>query len=320
MSNQPVLSICIPAYNYGNYLPEAIESCLKCDFHFELIVLDNHSSDNTPSLKNKYSLDKRVKWFRNEKLLPVQENWNKCVSLTNGKYVKLLQADDALLPEFFDFFMDAIKKFPEKGIYGHLSYIIDENSQIKRKQKPFSLSDDCTLIEGNDAIKLKLRNIARFKEPSCNFFLRSAFDAVNGFDINFRYTFDINFNTMTAFHHGGVLINKYGSSVRRHSKSDGATLPMDLGLSELQKRNIYFLGLIKPKASFLDRSHANSLVQYRIIEFFMQRYKSNIKTALFFLLKNLKCFTDIFALYITASTIARRIKTGDVQLTKIKIY
>jgi glycosyltransferase involved in cell wall biosynthesis len=310
-----LLSICIPSYNYGLYLPEAIESCLNSKYDFELIVLDNYSTDNTPELKKIYISDSRVKWHRNNELLAIQDNWNKSVTLANGKYIKVLQADDILLPDFFEIFENAISTYPEQGIYGHLAYIIDEKSVKRRMQTPYSDRDELIIVNGADAIKLKFKNIARFKEPSCNFFLKSAFVEVNGYSKEYRFTFDININTLLAFKYGGVLINKYGSCVRRHNKSDGATLPMDLAVGDLIMRNNYFISLLGNKANKSDIRHSNSQIQYRILELFFQRVKSNLIVGLKFLFRYVKYIIIIQSWDITFKTIVRKFKTGDVQAT-----
>ena len=60
--NRPKISVLIPTYNYARYLPEAIESVLSQDFKdFELLVVDDCSSDNTAEAVQPYcARDSRV--------------------------------------------------------------------------------------------------------------------------------------------------------------------------------------------------------------------------------------------------------------------
>jgi len=306
------LSICIPAYNYAQYLGYTIQSCLDVDFDFELVILDNCSSDATPELRLGFEKDKRVKWFRNEEVLPVQQNWNKAVSLTSGKYVKLLQADDYLLPGFFKIFSESIDMHNDCAIFGHLAIIIDENGNEIRKQARYGKSHTY-FTSGDQALKLKLRNIARFKEPSCNFFLKDAWAAVGGYREDLRFTFDIAFNIDLVYKFGGELINEYGAAVRRHAKSDGAQLPSSMAVSELEKLVIEIWKILGNNISSSDKRAGNSLLQYRTLELFLQKVKRSPAESTKFLISNLKLFRNLSAIPFSLETLFRKLIYGDVQ-------
>ena len=62
-----LVSILITTYNRAHLLPRALDSVLKQDFEdFEVIIVDDCSSDNTPEIAKKYT-DSRVCYFRNKK-------------------------------------------------------------------------------------------------------------------------------------------------------------------------------------------------------------------------------------------------------------
>ena len=307
------LSICIPAYNYANYLGIAIESCLREDFEFELVVLDNCSSDLTPSLRSKYEVDPRVRWFRNTEVLPIQQNWNKAVSLTTGKYVKLLQADDLLLPEFFRLFSNALTVSGNFAIFGHLAIIIDESGNEIRRQIPYGESKNYYSVSGKEALKLKLQQAARFKEPSCNFFIKNAWSNTGGYREDLRFTFDIAFNVKVASKFGGLLINEYGASLRRHSNSDGAKLPGELAVKEIKQLVSEIWCDLGEDISSKDYLSGNALIQYRIIELFLQRFKSNPSLSLRFLFSHLNDFKYFKSFPDVLKILIRKIQQGDVQ-------
>ena len=51
MKPLPKISVLIPTYNYAHYLDETIQSVLDQSFQdFELVIVDNHSTDNTEEL------------------------------------------------------------------------------------------------------------------------------------------------------------------------------------------------------------------------------------------------------------------------------
>ena len=121
----PLLTVCIPSYNYRQYLPYAIESCLASPADFRLVVLDNASTDGTDELRSRYEGDPRVTWHRNRELLPIQDNWNKAVSLATTPWVKVLQADDFLLPGAIERLLEIIASRPTAWFHGHLCRVVD---------------------------------------------------------------------------------------------------------------------------------------------------------------------------------------------------
>ncbi|PIX13999.1 MAG: hypothetical protein COZ74_04175, partial [Flavobacteriaceae bacterium CG_4_8_14_3_um_filter_31_8] len=267
------LSICIPAYNYAQYLPFAIESCLATDFDFELVVVDNCSKDHTNQLKSKYVHDNRVKWYTNTETLPLVQNWNHTVSLGSRKYVKLLLADDYLEPNFFTLFQEAITKYPDQAIYGHLIKIIDKDNVLQNIGVPYSKSEKYFLVKGVRYIQMKLQSIARFKETSCNFFLKEKWAEIGGFDEKFSFSFDLVFNSTLAFNYGGCLISEHAACLRRHSQADNLNKKPDLSVKEM---NIIVTMLFENLSSEIRKTDflfGKSMLQYRIIELLFQRFK-----------------------------------------------
>jgi len=98
---KPLVSICIPAYNGVRFLEQCIDSVLAQTFaDFELLVVDDQSSDDTLSIVKSYAAqDPRVRVLRNEKNLGLVGNWNRCAELARGEWVKFVFQDDMIAPE-----------------------------------------------------------------------------------------------------------------------------------------------------------------------------------------------------------------------------
>ena len=113
----PLVSVLMTAYNREKYIGEAIESVLSSTFiNFELIIVDDCSTDNTISIAKKYQQsDNRVKVFANEKNLGDYKNRNVAASLAQGKYIKYLDSDDIMYPHCLQVMTGAMEKFPEAG-------------------------------------------------------------------------------------------------------------------------------------------------------------------------------------------------------------
>ncbi|HTF31709.1 MAG TPA: glycosyltransferase [Flavitalea sp.] len=96
----PKVSILIPTYNYGRFLGEAIDSVLNQSFtDFEVIIVDNNSTDNTENVAKTYLHDERVSYYKNPTNIGMVPNFNKCLEYANGEYIKYLMADDLLHPD-----------------------------------------------------------------------------------------------------------------------------------------------------------------------------------------------------------------------------
>ena len=73
---EPLVSVCIPAYNNAGYIRETIDSILNQTYHnIELVVVDDNSKDNTLDVIRSVK-DSRVKVYHNEENLGMVGNWN----------------------------------------------------------------------------------------------------------------------------------------------------------------------------------------------------------------------------------------------------
>lgn len=96
----PKLSLCIPVLNGGKYLQECIESALAQTIKdYEIIIVDDGSSDASVEIIEKYQKQSSIiKLYKNRKRLGLVGNWNHCIELSEGIWIKYLFQDDVLLP------------------------------------------------------------------------------------------------------------------------------------------------------------------------------------------------------------------------------
>jgi glycosyltransferase involved in cell wall biosynthesis len=92
------VSICVPTYNGSKYLQQSIESALGQTFReFELLIVDDDSSDDTFAIATEFArVDSRIRVFRNPRRLGLAGNWNRCLELASGEWIKFLFQDDYL--------------------------------------------------------------------------------------------------------------------------------------------------------------------------------------------------------------------------------
>jgi glycosyltransferase involved in cell wall biosynthesis len=92
----PTVSVVVPNYNHARFLPKRIESILRQTYQdFELILLDDCSTDNSRAILSQYAGDPRVRTEFNEvNSGSTYKQWNKGVRLARGEYVWLAESDD----------------------------------------------------------------------------------------------------------------------------------------------------------------------------------------------------------------------------------
>lgn len=96
-TNIPLLSFIIPVYNTEKYISECLESILKYDCEkFEIIVLDDGSSDSSYSIIDSY-VDKfhNLRLFHHENI-GVSFTRNRGIKEARGKYIWFVDSDDLL--------------------------------------------------------------------------------------------------------------------------------------------------------------------------------------------------------------------------------
>ena len=105
MENHPVeVSVIIPNYNYARFLQQRIESVLAQTYtDYEIILLDDASTDDSVSILNHYSANPRVTHLEINSVntgSPFAQ-WQKGISLSRGKYIWIAESDDAAECFFF---------------------------------------------------------------------------------------------------------------------------------------------------------------------------------------------------------------------------
>lgn len=116
MTTVPRVSICLPVYNGGAWIEQAIGSALAQTFEdFELIVSDNASTDDTFARAAAFD-DGRIRIVRLEQNVGPTRNVNRCIELAQAPFVKFLHADDALYPRCLEAMLPVVEEFPRVGL------------------------------------------------------------------------------------------------------------------------------------------------------------------------------------------------------------
>jgi glycosyltransferase involved in cell wall biosynthesis len=128
MAELPFISILIPVFNREQYIAECIESALAQTYpHFEIIVVDNASTDRTAKIcqdfANKHN---SIRFFENENNIGPVRNWQRCAQEAKGDFVKILFSDDLLLT---DCLQDMVGKLTKDVAFVYSACYVGANAQ-----------------------------------------------------------------------------------------------------------------------------------------------------------------------------------------------
>ncbi|EHK2400592.1 glycosyltransferase family 2 protein [Clostridium perfringens] len=97
---QDLVSIIMPSYNTAKYISETIESVQSQTYPFwELIIVDDCSTDNTDEVVKPYLLDDRIRYLKNESNSGAAISRNRALREARGRWIAFLDSDDVWLAE-----------------------------------------------------------------------------------------------------------------------------------------------------------------------------------------------------------------------------
>ncbi len=132
INNSIMVSVIIPNYNHAPFLTERIESVLNQTYQdFEVIILDDCSTDNSREIIEKYRNHPKV-----SKIVYNETNsgstfrqWQKGFGLAKGEYIWIAESDDVAHPEFLEAVVNEMSR-QDNVVLGFSSMIrIDENGK-----------------------------------------------------------------------------------------------------------------------------------------------------------------------------------------------
>ncbi|MCG8343734.1 MAG: glycosyltransferase [Chlorobiales bacterium] len=131
MGTKNLISIVMPVYNGERFVGKAIESCLhqSDERRWELIVVDDGSTDNSLQIVENYLADTRVKLVSQENKGAAAAR-NNGIRSSSGNYVAFLDADDCYLPHTIKNFHAACDNVRESVALFYCNYLrIDQDGE-----------------------------------------------------------------------------------------------------------------------------------------------------------------------------------------------
>jgi len=143
----PKITVYITTHNYGQYVDKAIQSVLQQTVDdWELIVIDDGSTDNTGEMLDRYRKHTKVQ---------IVEQKNKGLNVTNnialrlaaGKYIMRLDADDYLDENILLVLSNVLDTKPDVGLVYPDYYLVDQEGQILEIVRRKKIGEEVELLD-----------------------------------------------------------------------------------------------------------------------------------------------------------------------------
>jgi glycosyltransferase involved in cell wall biosynthesis len=188
----PLISVVVPVYNGMPFVLATIESVrAQTCADWELVICDNASTDNTAERIEQYLKEKpdpRIRLIRHTELLAMGANWNRSLPYAAGQFIKLLPADDILLPDCLETQQRILKENPGVGFVTSGKEVIDASGRVLLQRVPVKegIYDWSRL---GRRILFAVANI--IGEPGGVLFRRELLESCGPFNPRYNYYIDI---------------------------------------------------------------------------------------------------------------------------------
>ncbi|MDQ3703439.1 MAG: glycosyltransferase [Chloroflexota bacterium] len=185
----PALSVTILNYNYANYLPQCLDSVLSQTMRdFEVILINDCSTDNSREVIQKYLHDPRVRLVDH----PVNRGYVASLlegcRLSSGRYMTVISADDyAIEPQAFALACAALEADDATVLAYSAWHQVDDQRRILHTRRG---ADADYVHHGPDEFRRLLLSSPVLHSGAL--IRRSAYQAVGGYDERCRYSVDTN--------------------------------------------------------------------------------------------------------------------------------
>jgi glycosyltransferase involved in cell wall biosynthesis len=188
----PTVSVIVPNYNHAPFLRQRIESILRQTYQdFELILLDDCSTDDSRAVLSQCASDPRVRLEFNEvNSGSTFKQWNKGARLARGKYIWMAESDDYADEKFLECLVAALER-DEKIAFAYCrSWRVMENGRTNGFIDPFYTldplwnSDFC--VDGREHCRKFSVRSPVICNASAALFQKSAYEMAGGADESLR--------------------------------------------------------------------------------------------------------------------------------------
>ena len=177
-NTSPKFSVLMANYNNGKYIGEAIESVLNQSFtDWELIIIDDNSTDNSVAVIENYFNDDRIRFIKNKENIGYTKTLIQLVSKVRCDVFGTLDSDDVLTPDALEEMYHAHETNPQSG------FIYSQYIYCDKELRPLGQGLSQTIPNGST-------NLKSMYTGSFRTFKREIYQKTEGFNPKYIYSED----------------------------------------------------------------------------------------------------------------------------------
>ena len=237
MDKLPLVSVIVPNYNYAQYLDERMESILNQTYQsFEVIILDDKSTDNSMEVIEKYRLHPKV-----TKIIMSETNsgspfkqWERGIIEASGDIIWIAESDDTCSFDLLETLVSLYVANEAVLAFCH-SELVDENGKKLRDNHQMKNVTSDLSMDGKEFIKNYLAYSNEIQNASCAIFSKKAAFEIDKQYMNFKgagdWFFWINLAEKGNVSFASAVCNNY----RLHSNTTSNVVKSGLEFHEMKK-------------------------------------------------------------------------------------
>ena len=299
--NKTSFSICIPNYNYAQYIGETIQSVLDQSYqNFEIIIADNASTDNSVKIVQSFD-DKRIRLIQNRYNIGFAPNLQRVSREAKNDFMILLSSDDRMTPEALEIYSEIVAMQGESAnnlvIYSEAYQINGQGERTPYPVRQYSFYEKLQSVEkklpcgyplklyqGEDILKEAILQLGPAGPFLTMAYPRVLYETVEGYNNVHLTDPDTHFSHKILRQHPDVAwINEplfeyrvHGSNqLDQQRKQASIKKPIDkyLHTIEIEDKLLQRLGLTRNVRTFVNKYCVNEMFFYLARNHYNQAFK-----------------------------------------------
>jgi glycosyltransferase involved in cell wall biosynthesis len=256
----PFFTVIIPNYNHALFLAARIESILNQTFSdFELIILDDCSTDNSKQVIEVYRGNPRIAgiYYNTHNSGSPFIQWKKGIELAKGQWIWIAESDDLAEPAFLEEAVAVINQHPGIGIYYCNAIVIDEHgdyvhtsSTVKNKWFHTNKWRNSYIAKGINEVNEVLKFNCTINNMSAVVVKKDIAESIKNDLIHYRYIGDWYFYIKSCLLTNIYFNNKTLCRYRSHAKN---FITPQIPINKIKKENFQLLLFLLRQAEVSDK-------------------------------------------------------------------
>ena len=127
----PDISVLLSVFNEEKYIVDTITSVLDQTYeNFELIIIDDASTDNTPNILESFNKDRRISIYSNKQNIGLAQSLNIGIGKCRGQYIARIDGDDIMDKKRLGIQYEYLMQNQDVKVVGSYMHLIDKNGKI----------------------------------------------------------------------------------------------------------------------------------------------------------------------------------------------